>query len=354
MQQYIPLQDLNLSAYRASLKELSVYAKAVRSLLPVHFFKPKRKRLFWLPIHYTIIGICVFLILKMDSIYFNILLSVIMGHSMGCLFFLGHELTHGAILKDKKSILFFTFFCYATWGMHPISWIHAHNRMHHQHTQNSVNDPDCWGKTKWRNKVVRILQPLLPGSHHPISYTFLFWFFTFYSFYICWLGKGILLKKREQFLCRFYFLFIHTTWLIAALFLHSWGIVLLFIIPISVANFVTMSYIATNHFLNPLTEFVNDPLANTLSVKTNSFWNFWHLNFSYHIEHHIFPYMSPKYAPDVAKILKEKYPDLYKEMPHRTALSLLYIRPKFYFDELHLYDPKTKKIYPTIALDEML
>lgn len=344
----------SLLAYRDSLKEISVYAKAMRAHLPANIFKPQPNRLWWLMVHYIIIGASGFLIVYFNSIYFNFLLSIVMGHSMGCLFFLGHELTHGAVLKSKKGILFFTFFCYAPWGMHPIAWIDAHNRMHHQHTQNSVHDPDCWGKTKLKNKVVQILKPLIPGSHHPLSYAFFFWFFTFYSFYICFLGMGILPKKREKIICRLYFFLIHGIWLSTALLLHSWGGVLLFLIPIAVANFVTMCYIATNHFLNPLTEYVNDPLVNSLTVKTNAFWNFWHLNFSYHIEHHVFPYMSPKFAPVVSKKLKEKFPDLYKELPHTTALKRLYEIPKFYYDELHLFDPTTKKIYPTLAIDDML
>lgn len=344
----------SLAAYRESLKEISFYAKNIRASMPAHVFKPQPGRLWWLLIHYAIIITCGFLIVYFNSIYFNLLLSIIMGHSMGCLFFLGHELTHGAVLKNKKSILFFTFFCYAPWGMHPMAWIDAHNRMHHQHTQNSVDDPDCWGKTKLKNKVVRMLKPLIPGSHHPASYPFFLWFFTFYSFYICFLGMGILPKKREKIICRIYFFFIHGVWLTAALLLNDWGAFLLFLIPIAIANLVTMSYIATNHFLNPLTEFVNDPLVNSLTVRTNAFWNFWHLNFSYHIEHHIFPYMSPKYAPLISQKLKEKFPTLYKELRHSRAIQLLYERPKFYYDELHLFDPETKQIYPTLAIDEML
>ena len=91
-----------------------------------------------------------------------------------------------------------------------------------------------------------------------------------------------------------------------------------------------MSYISTNHLLNPLTEEINDPLVNSLTVYSNSFIHWAHLNFGYHVEHHLFPNISPKYAPIIQKKVLEKWPKKYKKMNHFKALKLVYDTPRFY------------------------
>lgn len=115
-----------------------------------------------------------------------------------------------------------------------------------------------------------------------------------------------------------------------------------------------MSYIVTNHFLNPLTEDVNDAMVSSLTVDTPAFIRFLHLNFNYHIEHHIFPSVNPTYAPLISKLLSEKYPTKYNHMPHWKALWLIYQRPKFYYDEGTLVHPKSKRKYPTLYLEDLI
>ena len=73
-----------------------------------------------------------------------------------------------------------------------------------------------------------------------------------------------------------------------------------YVIPLLIANFIVMAYIATNHRLNPIVP-VNDPLANCLSVTVPRWVDVLHFNFSYHTEHHLFPAMSSKYYPLVKK-----------------------------------------------------
>ena len=93
-------------------------------------------------------------------------------------------------------------------------------------------------------------------------------------------------------------------------------------VPLVVANSLIMSYIATNHFLNPLTE-INDPLANTLSVTSPRWLEKLHLQFGYHVEHHLFPTLSGRHAPVVRDVLIRLYGDRYLTMPHVRALRLL-------------------------------
>ena len=55
-----------------------------------------------------------------------------------------------------------------------------------------------------------------------------------------------------------------TVW-ISLLFIMGGKWLFAYVIPLLIANFIVMAYIATNHRLNPIVP-VNDPLANCLSV----------------------------------------------------------------------------------------
>ena len=56
-------------------------------------------------------------------------------------------------------------------------------------------------------------------------------------------------------------------WMAVLVLVGAWNFLFLYVVPVLIANAMVMSYIATNHFLNPLTD-DNDPLANTLSVTS--------------------------------------------------------------------------------------
>jgi len=109
-----------------------------------------------------------------------------------------------------------------------------------------------------------------------------------------------------------------------------------------------MSYIATNHFLNPLTE-TNDPLANTLSVTAPRWLERLHLQFGYHVEHHLFPTVSGRHAPAVRDVLRRLWGDRYLTMPHMRALRLLYARPKIHDGHDALIDPRTGERFAVLA-----
>lgn len=121
----------------------------------------------------------------------------------------------------------------------------------------------------------------------------------------------------------------------------------LVLIPFFVQNYVVMSYISTNHNLSPLTK-VNDPLENSLTVTTNPVFDFFHLNFGYHVEHHLFPRMSGRYTKKLHGILKKKYPAEYKFMPKWKAIVLLYKTARIYKGHNHLIHPKTGEVYETL------
>ena len=127
-----------------------------------------------------------------------------------------------------------------------------------------------------------------------------------------------------------------------------YAFVFIYVLPVLVASSMVMSYIATNHFLNALTD-INDPLVNTLSVTGPRWLERLHLQFGYHVEHHIFPMMSGRYAPIVRDVLVRLYGERYLTLPHTQALRLLYARPKVHDSHDTLIDPRTLATFNALA-----
>ena len=126
----------------------------------------------------------------------------------------------------------------------------------------------------------------------------------------------------------------------------------IYLIPLGVANAIQMSYIATNHFLNPETRETNDPLINSLTVRVGPLARVFHLNFNYHVEHHVLPSMNPYYARLVHDVLVSKFADRYQEMPHWKAIYWLYRTPRIHWDSEHLVNPRTGTLFETIGAHE--
>ncbi|HSN34656.1 MAG TPA: fatty acid desaturase, partial [Ideonella sp.] len=122
--------------------------------------------------------------------------------------------------------------------------------------------------------------------------------------------------------------------------LGPWRFVFAFVIPLVIGNAIVMSYILTNHSLSPLTA-INDPLVNSLSVTAPRFVEMLHLNFGLHVEHHLFPSMSSRYAPLVRAELVRRWPERYQSLPLFTALGRLAATPRIYASETRLHDPRT-------------
>src|SRR5262249_10325741 len=117
--------------------------------------------------------------------------------------------------------------------------------------------------------------------------------------------------------------------------------------PLLVANAVVMGYILTNHSLSPLTD-VNDPLLNSLTVTVPRAFAALHLDFGLHVEHHLFPAMSPRHLGLVRDQLIARWPDRYQSMPLVEALTRLMATPRLYATATVLCDPKTGQLAPTL------
>ncbi|HTN99169.1 MAG TPA: fatty acid desaturase, partial [Microthrixaceae bacterium] len=110
------------------------------------------------------------------------------------------------------------------------------------------------------------------------------------------------------------------------------------LIPIVVTNATVMGYIATNHFMRPMTK-SNDPIENSMSVTKSAVFDRLHFNFSHHVEHHLFPKMSAKHAPRVRTWLEENEGDRYVSPSHIKSFIYLYRTPRVYLDSTTLVNP---------------
>jgi|GEM_PF-128885 len=332
------------------LQHLGIYARELKKHLPREVFEPVPTRLLWFIPHAALIALCAFGILTTDwPVAIKIVLSLLIGHSMACLGFLGHEVLHGSVVKTPwfrdtlGGILFSPF------GLSPKLWRRWHNVEHHGHTQHPALDPDAFDTLEaYDGHVgVRFLTKLPPRVRSFLYFiSFTFWF----SLHSLLIQRALAprFKPRERNVILAQTIAPYLVWLALAFVVGFNGFLLLYVLPVLVANFIVISYIATNHGLNPMTE-TNDPLVNSLSVTNPRWLDTLHMNFSHHVEHHVLPSVNPVHAPRVKATLQRLYPDRYHDMPWGTALAALWSTPRFYGpDRLTFVDPEGNR-YGTLG-----
>jgi fatty acid desaturase len=329
------------------------YARAVRQHLPAAMFQRTPVRLLWLPLHLGIImAAAIYVVSAAPPWYLAVLCAVLAGHSWGCLGFLAHEALHHAVVKSPMVERLVGYCGFGIYCLSPALWTAWHNQAHHGNTGKPVADPDGFGTLRFweKSSVVRALEKVTPGSGSKRSAAFLFIWFSLHSALVL-----LFHSQRNNYYARASRRVVYTEsavmlafWIAVFLLVGAWSFLFIYVLPVLVANALLMSYIATNHFLNPLTE-VNDPLANTLSVTGPRWLEHLHLQFGYHVEHHLFPMMSGRHFPAVRDVVVRLYGDRYLSMPHARALHLLYTRPKLHGTHDTLIDPRTLVTFNTLA-----
>ncbi|MBX3028335.1 fatty acid desaturase [bacterium] len=329
------------------------YARELRADLPPEIFRRRPARLGWLAVHgAVIVGLIALGLGGALPWWAALLCGVAIGHSWGCLGFLAHETLHHAVTGHRgleRAIGYVAFLPYAT---SPTLWSAWHNQTHHAHTGHLLADTDQYGTLAvWRrNPYLQRLEAIAPGSGAWASWLFLPTGFTLQTWVVLLLQserKGFYrrIARRTVWLETGSMLALWVLWLAL---IGPWRFVFLAVVPAMTANALLMAYIATNHYLNPLTA-TNDPLANSLSVRNPRWIETLHLQFGYHVEHHIFPTMSARHAPRVRAAILRRYGERYLSLPHREALRLVYARPKLHGDADTLVDPRSGATYRTLA-----
>lgn len=304
---------------------------------------------------YSLVSLPIFLPIK-------ILISIFMGISLAALSFFMHDLMHGAVVKSKK----ITYLIGLSIGLlnlfAPLFWQRTHN-FHHARAGNT-DDPDrmyIWTE-KPKNVFEKFIYKLRISKNSynaffsliSLSFGFFWYFSTLYYALLQKKPKGSqyqsinkLFRAKELFIILGELLLIFSFQGLLFTVVAKYNFLNYFLIsllPVLIAHFITMLYIHTNHFLSPLTNKIDDPLVNSLSLKNSWLVDKVFSNFSHHVEHHLFPAMSSSHYPKIRKLLLNLYPDRFQLIPMTHAVKLLCTTPRIYDDNTCLvnYDGKEK------------
>ncbi len=305
------------------------YATAIRPLLPAEAFRRSPTKIIPAFVHLAIV-VAAWVTCRYTPWYVWPVLGAVAGHSLACLAFLAHELSHNAILKRGPTKRVFETLFMGLLGIPPTMWHEVHNITHHGNT-NTPDDPD----RRWMESEKGKRSTLISAAFHP--------------------QKG---QSRFNPLVPLQFVGYIMRNIIAALSGGHWGMlpaapqydgkqrraialeigviiliqVAAFVVvgfdpiryllvgpfPWLVASGVVMAYVYTNHFLHPIHD-ESDPVGSSTSVIVPRWVDRLHFNFSYHTEHHLFPGMDSRFYPLVSDKLRELFPDRYNQIPFIEA-----------------------------------
>jgi fatty acid desaturase len=330
---------------KTELKSIAFYRQALSQSLSPELFKPRPIRLLWY-VGFAFGSIATFLAIVNVPMSWplKLLLGVFIGFCNGGLGFIDHEISHGSVVKNKTMQHILCFFGSIPYFVSPTFWRYWHNQLHHGKTQQLIRDPDAFPNLKIykASKFMRFMFPFTPGSGHKRSFAYFFFWFSFHNFvaqtYLRFRNSVFDQLDQKRVTLEF-----TAQILIAVALLYYAGItniVWVLLIPLFIQNYMLMSYISTNHNISPLTS-ENDPLVNSLSVTNHPIFEFFHLNFGYHVEHHIFPTMSCAYTKIVHQELLKQFPETYQVMPKWYAMKKLYSSPRIYKNANELINPET-------------
>jgi fatty acid desaturase len=324
------------------MRPVSFYARELKPALPGPTFEPAHSRLCWLPLHVGVISLG---ILSLAAGWVPWLaaggVSLLIGSSFAGLTFLAHETLHGAVVRDRRmrrlvgAIGFFPFM------ISPRLWIAWHNRVHHGNTNHAGVDPDAYPTVEdyQKHQLLRLMTDHLgPGGSRPNGAFSLLIGFSIQSAHMLFGAKAYgLLSTRQHRIALLESSLAAACWL-GLSFVIGWPAFLFaFVLPLLVANFVVMGFILTNHSLSPLSD-VNDPLFNSLSVTAPRWVEWLTLGFGFHVEHHLFPWMSSRHGPLVRSLIVGRWPERYQSMPIGRALLALHRTGRVYKNATTLAD----------------
>lgn len=302
--------------------------RTIKRSLPPEVFTPRPLRALLIPLWAAVsIGLIAVLIFGGLSWWMNFVLAIVLGQVYAMLGFSAHEILHGSTVRNRHLQDTLGFIGFAPFLVSPHLWREWHNRRHHTHANQGHRDPDSFGALEHYEPggPRRAVLPLLPGSGHPLSYTFFFFWFTAHNLFIL-LAVSRRFRDFDRRPAMATTAVLALFWLGLAVVSGSaslWTIA----IPMLVGNAIVMSYISTNHMMRPERP-AHDIVGNTMSLTVPPTVDVLHGWFSHHVEHHLFPSMSPSQAPQVRAWLRENLPHDYLAPRFGKAIWWLYRTPR--------------------------
>ncbi len=312
-------------------KSIRHYAQEFYPTIPKEAFKPAHYKLLPMFLHAFWIFTNIAIIHFYPSLPTLIVCSILIGISIACLFLFSHELSHGTIVRKKKTLLLLKNFFWAFSGIPPTVWHKVHNLSHHIH-MNTIKDPDrktfksedsfwnrCYNVFIYPNKKLRysitvgcammfysikhIVAALYPADKKPDIVTY----------------KPEYTPK-EKTVIKFELCYIIAFWSLIY-FIVGWqqGIILS-IISWYTYSALVICFIVTQHLGNDVFIKDPDPLLTTTSVIIPRWLDRIIDMHSFHVEHHIFPAVNFDYYPQISSELHKAYPQRYNRISIWQAL----------------------------------
>jgi fatty acid desaturase len=304
-------------------------------MLPREAFLRHPQRLFLASGHLAVIVGACWLVRRTQFWPLYFLASLIIGHSLACLAFFAHEVSHGSILKRGAARTAVETMLWALNVIPATLWDEVHNHTHHPYT-NTMRDADRRFIAAEKDTGTTLYTILLYPHRQTARWNPLV-FLQFPSYIlrhvIAFLSGGhwgmlpanpeYTWPQRVRIVCELVLIVGIQYGLYAAVGFS--GVKYLFVGPFAVvvASAVVMAYVFTNHFLDPLNE-TGDAVASTTSVTVPFWLDSVHFHFSYHVEHHLFPSMDSRYYPQVSGLLRQHFPGEYKRLPIGEAWRRLW------------------------------
>jgi fatty acid desaturase len=330
------------------------YRQQVRRALPDHYFKPDAKSLLWLIPHAILIGLGLYVLAAHFSWWTAPLVSLLIGHSFTCLGFLGHEIAHGAVVRNARLRDIFAGIAFSPMGIGPLLWRRWHNAEHHNNTNIEGEDPDhLFTIDTYKDEpVLKALYKLSPLLRNLVIFgSFTFRMTQHQTTMMIRHVRRPETSRRDRAILLAQWAGPIVFWVGLTAMLGWQVLVFGYIIPLLIGNFIGISYIVTNHFLNPLAD-ERDVLATSLSVtmpRGLGWLDPIHLYFGAHVAHHLFPGAPAKYTREIEAKIAELWPDRYHVMTITKALRLLWNTPWIYEDHVTFYDPQRDVRAPTLG-----
>lgn len=316
----------------------------IRRALPADTFAPRPWRALLIPVWAAVAAALAVTIVHAGLPWWvDVGLALLLGQAFGSLGFTAHEVLHGATIKGRRIQDVLGFIGFMPFFVSPTLWREWHNRRHHSHANQGSRDPDSFGDVGMyvpgapRNKY----HFLLPGSGHPLSVLWPAYWFTTHNFVVlAWMSKYFRRFNRKAAMIETALAGVAWLGIVAwAVVFGGWEAVLVSVVPMLVGNALVMGYIATNHMMRPELDH-DEPVDNSMSVRVPWVLDVLHGWFSHHVEHHLFPSMSPAMAPRVREWLEAETPDRYVAPAWHKALWWLYRTPRPHDGPDVLVDPE--------------
>lgn len=313
--------------------------RLIRAGLPPEAFRPNHRRMLDAVVHSCVIGLGIVGVRLFP--WLGPLAALVIGHSLACLAFVGHEASHNAVIRHRwgRNLL-----CYWTLSLNivpPTMWNRLHNDAHHQNA-GTREDPDRPFLEDEETTTRRWYAQLL----YPSDDTFVG--ILVFAHFVTYLARNIATvfypaphkpfsvparpdySRAERWTVAAELIWIGALQVGIFLAVGSDWVRYLWVGPVAlvVASSVVMAYVFTNHFLNPIGD-APDPVTGTTSVIVPRIFDRLHGHFSHHTEHHLFPSMNSDFYPAVSAALRAAAPERYQQLAFGEAWRRLWRQRTF-------------------------